>query len=338
MSANKISGVWKESLMNVIYTLTPTHCGTGQSNDAVDLPIARDVVTEAPVFPGSAIKGVVREKLENKFRDENSPEAEIIKHLLGANLEEQENKSNTSPDIAASALAFTEARLVLFPVRSLNRPFLWVTCPMILEKLSRDIKLLSSGINFKLGKIENIENRLFVSDKNLQGLTIVVEDLCYGEEEVVYLEDAKKTAEFFSGLLENIEEYAAKRIKDNLVIIPDSDFVELIKKGIPVIARTKLTKGKTTQDWKDPETGEVDTTGNLWYEEYLPQDCLLISFTGLRRQVVLSNNNKENKILKSPLKEFSSMFENNEIIQIGGNETIGNGLCLFKMVSEKGDK
>ena len=44
-----------------IYTLTPTHCGTGQAAGAVDLPIAREAHTGLPLIPASSLKGIARD-------------------------------------------------------------------------------------------------------------------------------------------------------------------------------------------------------------------------------------------------------------------------------------
>lgn len=42
-----------------IHTMTPLHVGTGRGVGYIDLPIAREKVTNWPCIPGSAVKGVV---------------------------------------------------------------------------------------------------------------------------------------------------------------------------------------------------------------------------------------------------------------------------------------
>ena len=49
-----------------IYTLTPTHCGSGQAAGAVDLPIIREAHTRFPILPATAIKGVARQFVERR--------------------------------------------------------------------------------------------------------------------------------------------------------------------------------------------------------------------------------------------------------------------------------
>ena len=48
--------VWLDCLLTGIYTLTPIHCGTGQTTDAVDLPVARDAATGFPILPATSLE------------------------------------------------------------------------------------------------------------------------------------------------------------------------------------------------------------------------------------------------------------------------------------------
>ena len=45
----------------------------------------------------------------------------------------------------AGALSLTDARILAFPVRSLKGVFAWVTCPAVLGRLNRDLKLGDSA-------------------------------------------------------------------------------------------------------------------------------------------------------------------------------------------------
>ena len=125
--------VWKDTALLGIYTLTPTHFGTGQTIGAIDLPIARDASTDFPVLPATGLKGVIRDYLGVA-----NVEKKLLDNLFGKSLEE----SNEANALEAGRLAFTEARLVAYPVRSLNRPFLHVSCRLILERLARDLRAL----------------------------------------------------------------------------------------------------------------------------------------------------------------------------------------------------
>lgn len=106
-----------------IFTRTPLHIGAGASVGAIDQPIVRERHTGFPCIPGSAIKGVIADLyLDSQFRRTAEGEA-----LLG---KENSNQSG--------GLAFGEAKLLAFPVRSARGCFAWVTSPLALQRWLRD--------------------------------------------------------------------------------------------------------------------------------------------------------------------------------------------------------
>ncbi|CAG1004418.1 partial CRISPR system Cms endoribonuclease Csm3, partial [Gammaproteobacteria bacterium] len=112
-----------------LHALTPLHVGTGRGVGFIDLPVAREKATGWPVVPGSGIKGVLADR-------------------HGAT----DDKRKTDPKLAAAfgraddklansgALIFTDARMVCLPVRSLYGTFAWVTSPLALRRLARDLE------------------------------------------------------------------------------------------------------------------------------------------------------------------------------------------------------
>ena len=60
-----------------LHTLSPTHVGTGRGLGYIDLPIHRDKVTNWPVIPSSAFKGVwadhFRATEKNRRQRQTSP-------------------------------------------------------------------------------------------------------------------------------------------------------------------------------------------------------------------------------------------------------------------------
>jgi len=81
-------------------------------------------------------------------------------------------------------------------------------------------------------------------------------------------------------------------------------FDELAKE-LPVLARNHLDNGESQ---------------NLWYEEFVPRESVF----GL---VVLASDNE------TYFKDFKDAL-NGKIVQLGGNATVGYGLCLFTYISE----
>ena len=332
---SKPASIWKDAVMNLIYTLSPTHCGIGQTAASVDLPIARDAVTGFPFLPATALKGVAREAFETHDRYKDSIFKDLVTALFGPELDEQETQAGQSAALSASGLAFTEGRLVAYPVRALSRPFFHVTCPLILDNLARDARLLGS---FGLEIPDIPSDRVVVADAALDGRSLVLEDLCYKGKEVSHDSGVEQFAGQLGRMLPDVESAAARRLESGLVILPDAEFCDLMQRAVPVVARTRLTKGKTADKWKNPDTDRIES-GSLWYEEHLPADTLFISFTGHRRQVFM-HNTRENRqaVVTDPLKELTEFWKSVPMVQIGGNETIGYGFSLWEILNGKGGR
>ncbi|MFW6026709.1 MAG: type III-B CRISPR module RAMP protein Cmr4, partial [Candidatus Woesearchaeota archaeon] len=108
---------------------SPFHAGSGDSLGIVDMPIQRERHTEFPKIEGSSVKGCLRSWFSE---DENQKHIALI----------------FGPDDGAKhagALGFTDARLLLFPVRSVKGIYAWITCPLVLKRFMKDIKLFDKN-------------------------------------------------------------------------------------------------------------------------------------------------------------------------------------------------
>jgi CRISPR-associated protein Cmr4 len=287
-----------------IYTLTPMHCGTGQTAGAVDLPIARETHTGFPILPASSLKGAARQAIGDML-DEKDRDG-ILKWLFGSDVAKDGPGGDTSP----GSLIILEGRLFLYPIRSLQRPFLYATCPLIVERLLRDLRALGITVPGVDWQAPRAENRVYVASGGLKGKALVLEDLAYRATEVFELSAAKELTGLLSGLLPAQETAARERMTESLVVMPDNDFGDAVRRTTPVQARIRLGADKTT-------TGD---DGNLWYEETLPGDCLFTVLIAAREG---ANNGKE------PCAEFQKYLGDAKAIQIGGNETVGQGYCWW---------
>jgi CRISPR-associated protein Cmr4 len=308
---------WQQVALTSIYTISPTHCGSGEPVGAVDLPIAREPHTGFPVLPASALKGVARDCFEegDPKRAKDPQVEKLFGSLAQAGIDE----------LKPGGLTFTDARIVAYPARSLGRPFLHVTCPAILEQLRRDLRALNCESLLALKDVPpHAPGRaaVTVSDKALLGKTLVIEDLVYQANELTAPDWTAALAKALSGLLPQTEADTAARLARGLVVLPDEDFSALMRR-IPVRARIQLTPGKTTSTWKGEDGKEH--SGNLWYEEFLPPECLFLSFVGERRlgQRRLDEVGALDTLMEKP--------ERLAVVQFGGNETVGQGLCLWQL-------
>jgi len=120
-----------------LHTLSPTHVGTGRGLGYIDLPIHRDKVTNWPIVPGSAFKGVWADRF--RASEDERRKDEKLRLAFGLASENEQSSSN------AGALVPTDARLVCLPVRSFQGTFAWCSSSLALKLLLRDLKLAGMG-------------------------------------------------------------------------------------------------------------------------------------------------------------------------------------------------
>lgn len=297
-TGNKDQDRQKTALLGLL-AQTSVHAGAGQSVGVIDLPIQREGHNGWPCVFGSAMKGALRTKAEDIHGTDNDD----LKEVFGP---ETQNSSDY-----ASAIAVTDARLLLLPVRSLTSQFKWVTCPEALKRLQRDAELL--GINLKVpapepAKEEAIvhngsgDTNLFLEEYRFTTTNENLSDIIKVLANLMHRDDAKEVLE------------------KQLVIVTDNIFSYLVKHAVPVNAHiaidsaTKIVKG-----------------GALWYEETLPPDTLLylsLIASGSRKKV---ENGKDKKTASDILQFVTGLFDSHHWLQIGGNETLGMGWCGVKV-------
>jgi CRISPR-associated protein Cmr4 len=308
--------MFKKSKLFFIIAETPLHPGSGgDSTGIVDLPIQRERYTNFPKIEASGLKGCIREAFENNINNKK-----IISLVFGPEDTEEAH---------AAALAFTDARILLFPVKSLKGVFAWITCPMVLERFKEDLRL--TGEKFNCLILEEIkEDNCWISN----GSTIIINDQIVLEEYTFKAEkknEVKEIAKFFAQKIFPQQEndtykFWREKLEKDLVILSDDDFEQFVTSSTEVITRTKI----------DDKTGTVQS-GALWTEEYLPQDTILYSLAMASPVRVEKDEAKVVFKAETPDKEAEKVlqfFELGipEVIQIGGNQTIGKGFVKIQIL------
>lgn len=288
-----------------LYLLTPTHVGAGQAAGAIDLPIARETHTGFPLLPSSAIKGVARDLYEQMVKEKKLTDKELS-DLFGS---PPPTKDDGGGPLLPGDLIFTDAHLLAFPVRALTAAFYWVTCPLVIERWRR----LRRAWDLEIPK-DRVPDRPVATFAPSGAL--VLEDQVIETSGAWLNEPLKAVASYWVRLLPSEkEDTVAASLKDKLVCVSDATFSYLVQRCTTVSARVQLTDGKTTDAWEDPETGE-EQKGNLWYEESLPADCLFSALIASRHQGSHARIGRE--------------LNDGRRFQIGGHETIGQGMCWWK--------
>lgn len=329
---------------------TPTHVGSGSELGVVDLPIQRERHTGFPKFEASSLKGSMREAFERKvssrkFANPNDPdvmihrvfgfddgslsenEKEKLKKLFreekGKNQKGEPEYKDTSQ--FAGAIGFTDARLLLFPVKSMKGVFAWVTCLRALKQFQSDMQLAKADPNFRIKDldhkdIKDSETYLFATDSSIrEGNKVLLEEYTFDIDNelngLIQIDGINLPDWLAQHLFDNDGSYWSEKIKKDIVVLPDNDFKDFVNLSTEVITRTKI----------DNNTGTV-AQGALFNEEYLPTESILYSL------VLTAAEFKEKDRLEE--EQVATFFRENlpSIIQIGANATLGKGIVTTKLV------
>lgn len=286
-----------------IYARSPIHVGSGSSVDVVDLPIMRERITAFPVIPSTSLKGVLLQWSREKWGNPRSIEVpDKAKVLFGF------SKKNENTQVsAAGCVQIMEAKILAFPVRSLSGCFAWLTCPTVLERFNRD-----TGRNVPVPTVEK--------DMVIAGNEIVV-----GKNEAIFEEyrfqikngAGPTAADVAKTLLELVDDPVWKsKLQNRLAIVNDENFQHFVTTCTEVVARIAI----------DPAT-RTNASGALFNQENVPSESVFYSVLN-----VLPPRQKETTI-ENAVEYLNELFGQQPIIlQIGGDETTGFGLCEIKKI------
>jgi CRISPR-associated protein Cmr4 len=308
--------MFKKAGILFFYTITPLHPGSGASIGAVDLPVQRERYTNFPIVQASGVKGALRDVAEKLWADKK----EEIKVVFGPETEKASDYGG--------ALAFTDARLLLFPVRSARGIFAWITCKAAIERLKRDISIIPGSMEkdvftqiqeIELPKVER--GKAVVPSKNVAlGDKIVLEEFVFSLSD----EGRDKVENLASWLANNAFPlnlgFWQKKLKEDhdLVLLSDDDFRHFVEMSTELITRVQLG-----------ETGTV--AAGPWDEEHLPCETLLYSLalaTNPKKEQNTTSITDANKVIDF----LSELLKKVQVAQFGGDETVGKGLVLLRFV------
>ena len=293
--------------LNLFRALSPLHVGSGNAIGVVDLPIQRESHTNFPKVESSSLKGAIRAAIYQK--EENKDK--FIK-VFGNNPDDTEL-------IQTGAISVSEARILLFPVQSLKGVFTYVTSSFGLKRFLQEQKAYYQNIAVIDFQVPEVKDNVLVSTKSL--LTqdqVVFEEYTFKAEVSDTVSDI---AEQLDDLL-NMDGF----LMDRFAIIPDDEFSQFVQLSTDITTRIRI----------DSETGVV-AEGALFYEENVPAETVFYSTFHYRDTRPSAS---EKKITLSLDADQVKQFVNSllpDVIQIGGNQTIGRGMVRRTSVS-KGER
>jgi CRISPR-associated protein Cmr4 len=291
--------MFEVSRLMFMYVETPLHAGTGRSMGEVDLPIQRERITHYPIVQASGVKGALRSQTANKLA------ADTHRATFGP----ETNNANDH----AGALSVGDARLLLFPVRSLAGVFAWTTSRDVLARFQRDAAMTGLSVgNWALSPLN--EEQTFVSGKQLEaGGQVVLEEFSFTPQQN---DTVKQIGTWLAqNALPQSPEYRYWRevLPQKLCILPENAFRDFVKYATEVQTHIKL----------DPEKKTVQE-GALWTSENLPTDTLLYS-------ALMATSSRAEGVELSGQQIIDALIDLKRL-QVGGNETTGQGMVAVRMV------
>ncbi|GAB4108394.1 MAG: type III-B CRISPR module RAMP protein Cmr4 [Acidobacteriota bacterium] len=265
-----------------ILTRTPLHVGSGASVGAIDLPIQRERHTQIPIIPGSSLKGVLRD-----LWPKDDPE-QI--RLFGPPSE--------SKTLEAGELLVGEARVLLFPVRSAQGSFAWITSPLALGRFSRDTGKDPTSVTGLLEGVTDEQCRAgeTVRIRSQNGEAVVLEEYCFRARSINALPDILNGLQSLDPLLGSLGQ--------RLAVVSDGVFSHFCANACEVQQRVAI----------DDATHTV-AKGKLFNQENVPSETVFYAVIGTRK------DHEAYDALERKLADRGGT------LQIGGDITVGLGLC-----------
>lgn len=202
---------------------------------------------------------------------------------------------------SAGSWMFTDLRILCLPVRSFYGVFAYVTCPLILSRLQRTANALGTK------KITDFD----IEVPPLEVAAPHETQICHQHR--VFLEDIDLRCN--SGLTDS-----ARKIAQTIAtwVFPEGERNTFIKRFAIVSNETFSFLSETATEIVARVRLEDDVKtvaqGGLWYEETVPAEAIFYGF------VVSASN----AVSLSQLQQVS-------LVQIGGDATIGRGICRVVM-------
>jgi len=340
--------MYRKSALMTFYAESPIHMGAGQSVSYIDLPIQRERHTDFPVLWASGIKGVIRDYVSRRWNDKDKVET-----IFGPN--------DGSSDFA-SCISITDAKILLYPVRSVKGVFAWITCPFVLKRFNDDLKALNTESEIPIPEFPKMNNSGEQDDEKIlitQDSKLKIDENKVALEEFVFEANQINIDKDFAQSLGNFlpNNSLTNDLNGHIAIVSDNIFKDFVNYAVEIRTRIRI----------DQAIGTVKE-GALFSEELVPSESIFYSLIfisepyfgikkGLYEELAKDRNNEPNwDTVKGKLEGdgiitklqsawrggyfradeiMNSLDEllNNSFLQLGGNETTGKGYVRVKLCS-----
>lgn len=270
------------------YLLSPLHTG-GTTQEGNLLGIARESHTNLPYIPSSTIRGRLRASETDKIK-----QYKLFGNELNSNNGESKNSPKTAEPETTESSATDSNKLIQGDIWIGDGSILWLPVP----SLSHGVVWISSPLLLR---------RWARFNNKLEALPAEYSCSFKKGDSSVYLKDAMLKANDLKDW-QNWEEFVPQTPEtggiDRVLVLPDRHCATMIQMGLWRQVKVKLDQHKTVN-------------GGFRYEEAIPPDTLVYFTWGMTSQAHGSSNQSET--------DFKSLLSQNNILQIGGQESLGRG-------------
>ncbi len=281
-----------------IRALSNMQAGAGSTNSGkIDNLVQRDATDGLPCINDTSLKGALKEYAEFLYpKTTDAKRTEITNPFIKDVFgDDKKNKGN---------YIFQQAFLLSIPIRCSHKPFYRGTSLKILKELNERFELYDYSNTSLRGELQKFIHELeheILGVESGKGLIFETDNT---PTIIKYFEDFEMTSKYCNAsvLTENVK----KILGEDLVVFTETDFSRLVDDShLPVIPRNRLDEQK-----------------NLWYEQVLPRETRL-GFVMLQPKISTVDH----------FKQFKETFNNQNVIQIGANASVGYGWSQIEQIT-----
>lgn len=190
------------------------------------------------------------------------------------------------------SIVFSDLKLLFFPMKASRNIYSLISCPYILNRLYdqcywNNIDSYDDGLKRMLLEVQNIKTGFaYVFDSDDK-------KICIGE----YIFKCKKVDN--NGFLE--------KFKNRMVILADSDFIELISNNTEITTRNRI----------DDNTKNTINSA-LFTQEFLPSEAILYGFINYFKNITHEK--------QGVFDDFLNKVDSKHKFRLGGNRSLGKGI------------
>lgn len=243
-----------EAFSLFLFTESNLHCGSGATLSDIDLPIQREVHTQHPIVPGSGLKGALRD-LARDAQGKLSPPYEA---LFGP-------ASDHASDHGGIAI-IGESRPILFPVAASGGVYRWITSPMVISRLIRDLLNHQGALSWQASAAAS--ELAAIPIPAIDEFSTLASDrarLYLRDFDLTPIQDASSQSlgEWFAKYALPANSYWSRRAPKNIIVAGEGIFTHMVRFATQIDFHVNI----------NPENGVVEH--GPWATESIPADTLL---------------------------------------------------------------